>query len=713
MAGLRCNVGQDVTYCDVTIIPVYGQNQAFGGWLLVGHDVTKQVLDHGEPEQPADGPLDWRCATGAILEQVPVGVAVIRESHDNGGYQYEFTNSLFIRAVRPYQSNLSAPLDPPHSPPERPVGQILELVEEAFGTGSRISVCDYRLPHGSSAPREYWDLDCIPLRGVGGPIERCVVLAHSVTEEVLARRRREMHRAMLAEISAGSEPEKIMEIASMRFPHAVGCSGCCFVVSDPDNRHVRFTPAPRSPLPSTATADIEAWPNLRAVLTSGKPAFIVASQAMGSEGAWLDSMGAQSYLAVPILVDGTCVGIMVVAFPDSDSIPPPEDVEFATVVATQCALAISLNKAFRARDRLLCLERQARAEAQEQAGRMSALLENLNEGVTVIDATGRIILHNRAAREMAGEGSRPIRTLEDLQFQRLLRSDGSIVPMEQWPAARLLRGEHVSDEEYIVERDGVPARNIVYSGGYVTDTDGNVVSAIVTFRNVTELRHLERTKEDYLRMLSHDLRTPLTLIMAHAQMIERRANQPEGVLTSARAIARFVQQTVTMLSDMLESAHMDSGTLVLNKQKVDLHLFLTEILERMKVLIGAERVKVELGQNLPEVMADPNRLERIIMNLLSNAIKYAGPEAGVTISCSVRGSEVVVSIADRGAGIDADELPHVFDRCFRGRSAGGQAEGLGLGLYIVKGLVEAHGGKVWAESERGKGSTFSFSLPVA
>jgi signal transduction histidine kinase len=113
------------------------------------------------------------------------------------------------------------------------------------------------------------------------------------------------------------------------------------------------------------------------------------------------------------------------------------------------------------------------------------------------------------------------------------------------------------------------------------------------------------------------------------------------------------------------------------------------------------------------VLADPDRLERILMNLLTNALKYSAPGTPVTVALARRDGQVVTAVSDQGPGIPPDELPHLFERYYRARETRERKEGLGLGLYITKGLVEAHGGRLWVESQVGKGSTFSFSLPAA
>jgi signal transduction histidine kinase len=129
-------------------------------------------------------------------------------------------------------------------------------------------------------------------------------------------------------------------------------------------------------------------------------------------------------------------------------------------------------------------------------------------------------------------------------------------------------------------------------------------------------------------------------------------------------------------------------------------------------VIDTGRINVEIPEGLPKVSADPDRLERILVNLASNAIKYSSPESDVLIRAESNDAEVIVSIADRGIGVHPEDISHLFERFYRAKGAR-KAEGLGLGLFITRLLVEAHGGRLWVESELGKGSVFYFTLPLA
>jgi signal transduction histidine kinase len=145
---------------------------------------------------------------------------------------------------------------------------------------------------------------------------------------------------------------------------------------------------------------------------------------------------------------------------------------------------------------------------------------------------------------------------------------------------------------------------------------------------------------------------------------------------------------------------------------VNLYTYLTNYVERMRTVMDITRISLQVPDDIPPVVADYARLERIITNLLTNALKYSSPETPVMISAHRQGGMVVISVTDAGRGIAPEDVSHLFERYYRSEREH-DTEGIGLGLYITKRLVEAHGGQIWVESEVGKGSTFSFTLPVA
>jgi signal transduction histidine kinase len=328
-----------------------------------------------------------------------------------------------------------------------------------------------------------------------------------------------------------------------------------------------------------------------------------------------------------------------------------------------------------------------------------------------------VLLMNPAARAIFGDTPQSARDLTQLMEARDLRHlDDAPLPPDQWPIARALRGEGFSDEELVLIRpDGTRVR-LLSSGSAIRD-NGQVVLAIVVHRDVTALRLLEQTKEDYLALISHDLRAPLTAVQAEAQLLERQlardGNVDSAYVNRTTSIVANSRRMNAMIQELLESSLLESGTMAVQPRPLELIQLLGSIVDR----IGFERVSMQASavtSNGPVlVSADPERIDRVLTNLITNALKYSPELRPVIVGVEQGDGEAIVSVADQGAGIPPEELPRLFQRFTRGRAGPkGDASGLGLGLYIARLMVEAHGGRIRVESEVGKGSTFFFTLPT-
>jgi signal transduction histidine kinase len=221
----------------------------------------------------------------------------------------------------------------------------------------------------------------------------------------------------------------------------------------------------------------------------------------------------------------------------------------------------------------------------------------------------------------------------------------------------------------------------------------------------------DRYRADLVRMLSHDIRTPLTVLVNQAFLAKRRATTPEA-LRAAEIVSTSARRIAAMIDDLVDAMHLETGRLSLAKRAIDFAEFARELKERLADAFPVERVQLAAAPGLPPVEADPNRLERIVVNLLANALKYAPDPSPVRLEACPRDGEVLITVRDEGPGIAPEDLPHIFDRFYRSDSVRG-TEGLGLGLYICRKLVDAHGGRIWVESPTGAGSEFHVALPAA
>lgn len=225
-----------------------------------------------------------------------------------------------------------------------------------------------------------------------------------------------------------------------------------------------------------------------------------------------------------------------------------------------------------------------------------------------------------------------------------------------------------------------------------------------------ELEALQGERETLMQTVSHDLRTPLHVIVAQAQIVRRLARDPD-LERRAEAILATAGRMTRLIGDLVDAARLEAGRLELRPEPLDLGAFLLGWRDRMVGALAVERVRVEVGGTVPAVSADPMRLDQIVANLVSNALKYSLPGSEVRVALAREDGVLRLAVSDVGPGIAPDDVERIFERYYRARGAA-HAEGLGLGLFITRKLVEAHGWRIEVASQVGKGSTFTVIIPV-
>ena len=372
--------------------------------------------------------------------------------------------------------------------------------------------------------------------------------------------------------------------------------------------------------------------------------------------------------------------------------------------------------------------KRARAERERLGAYLRLLLESTDQGIYSLDLNHRCTLVNRAAAQMLGYEPEALLGYHVHELIHYRRSDGSPYPVAECPMARTIKsgeGIRVGDEVFW-RRDGTPFP-VEYSS-YPLVEHGRLLGAVVIFVDISErkraeaererlLAQLSKTneqREDFIRTISHDLRNPLSAASGHAQLLQRVLSQKgmEREASSAQLIITATRRLNTMIQDLVESIRMESSQLQLELRPTDLVGLVADLCCRVGTPEDQARLVLEHAEWVPLTLADPERLERALANLITNALKYSPADKPVLVRVEPRDNQNVVSVTDQGPGIPPEERGRVFERFYRAQG-GGQGEGLGLGLYISRLIVEAHGGRVWVESQVGKGSAFYLSLPIA
>ncbi len=356
-------------------------------------------------------------------------------------------------------------------------------------------------------------------------------------------------------------------------------------------------------------------------------------------------------------------------------------------------------------------------QAENRAAEMQAIIESVGDGLVVYGPEAEIVRMNAAAERFFALSPEECKMSlkERLGILRVETPEGTPLTLDESVVARATRGESVNGVISVNHRRDGRIIWVSRTAAPICTSDGRQLGAVATLTDITPLHDLEKRREGFIRGVTHDLRTPLTAILGHAQSLVRSAQKgqaSEQVVHSAQAIVLSTKRMNVMIQDLVDTILMDARELRMDRQPLNLSSMVSSMLDPANPVIEARRITSGIPAGLPLVLADPNRLERILMNLLSNALKYSLPESEVLVKAELAGGEVTTAIIDHGKGIAREDLPHIFEH-FHKPISGRKAGGLGLGLFVTKMLVEAHGGRIWVESELGEGSTFYFTLPLA
>jgi two-component system phosphate regulon sensor histidine kinase PhoR len=337
------------------------------------------------------------------------------------------------------------------------------------------------------------------------------------------------------------------------------------------------------------------------------------------------------------------------------------------------------------------------AELESERSRLATVLEQITDGVLIADATGIIQFANPAAGRLF-----QFRDPLHHSIAEVVRNHQLVEAWRRCQQTRQMQSESVE----------VPTRHQYLQ--LIAIPDQHSSGSLLLAQDLTRIRRLETVRRDFVSNLSHELRTPLASLKALAETLQ------DGALDDPPAARRFVDQIQTevdaltqMANELLELSQIESGRFSLERSPVAACELLHSAARRMQ--LQAERaqitLRVECADRLPTVDVDVQRLEQVLVNLIHNAVKFTRPAGEVTLSAEPTPGGVRFAVQDTGAGIPADEVSRIFERFYRvDKSRTGS--GTGLGLSIAKHIVEAHRGKIWAESIEGQGSTFYFTIPI-
>ena len=414
----------------------------------------------------------------------------------------------------------------------------------------------------------------------------------------------------------------------------------------------------------------------------------------------------KTFLGTPILHLGERLGNIYLTEKEGGREFTLEDEETLVMFASQAGMVIV--NAGRYSD-----EHRARAD-------LEALINISPVGVLVFDAkTGDLVLLNQESRRIVRGLRAPGRSqAEILSVLTFRRPDGREIPLAELPTQRALKsGETVRAEEIIIQLPDGQAVTTVINATPIFSEEGAVVSVVATVQDMTPLEDLQRLRAEFLGMVSHELRTPLTTIKGSAATLLTASStlSPAEMGDFFRIIDEQADHMRSLISDLLDVTRIEAGTLSVAPEPTVVAALVNQA--REVFLRGGARnsIEVDLPPDLPRIGADRQRMMQVLTNLLSNASKYSRDKSAIRVSASVEDVYVAISVSDEGRGVSAERLPHLFRVYSRidSEDLSRHLAGEGLGLAICKGIVEAHGGRISAESEGpGLGTRFTFTVPA-
>ncbi len=387
-----------------------------------------------------------------------------------------------------------------------------------------------------------------------------------------------------------------------------------------------------------------------------------------------------SLLYVPLRVRGKTIGVLGVDNRKAGRTLTTEDLAVMLAMADYAAIAIDNAQLYQA--------------SESERVKLETILTQTESGVIVLDPENRVMLINRAARlvyrvegDVAGRSLAEV--VEDPRLLALARVGGDAPRREEL--------ETPDGRVFSAQRTLIPG-----------------VGQAIVMHDITHLKDLDRIKSEFVTTVSHDLRSPLTAILGYVELIERAGSVNDQQREFIRRVRLSVEHMTRLVADLLDLGRIEAG-LDTSLEVTPITVLARYALDGLRSAAEMKQQKVEtvLSDDLPMVRGDPYRLRQMIANLLENAIKYTPANGEIVVAAVVEGDQVILRVSDSGPGIPAADQPYIFDKFFRASNVPDDTGGTGLGLSIVKSIVDSHQGRIWVDSQLGRGTTFTVVLPRA
>ncbi|MEK7571454.1 MAG: ATP-binding protein, partial [Patescibacteria group bacterium] len=365
-------------------------------------------------------------------------------------------------------------------------------------------------------------------------------------------------------------------------------------------------------------------------------------------------------------------------------------------------------------DTLLGREKELRNIAEEGEVRLTTILQQLPVGVMIVDAKDHKLTGNKHLEKVTGRKIKGrMRTDESYPSKYIYHNDKPVL-QKDWPIARALtKGKTVTLQEMEYRRED-KKRLFLRVNASPIKKDEEIIAAVSTFYDVTHEKELEQRKDDFVNMASHELKTPITSMKLYIDLLLKRVQHYEDqrALKAVRSIKLQTEKLQELVSDLLDVSRLQTGKLQFTKEPFSLTELLEETIEMLQETTKDHEIILQQAKDLT-VIGDRFRIYQVVSNLVTNAIKYSSSGKEIIVRVEKEGEKAIVHIQDNGIGIPKEQRRKIFERLYQVTDPKEKTfPGIGMGLYIAKEIIKRHKGRIWVESEKGKGSKFSFTLPL-
>jgi len=355
---------------------------------------------------------------------------------------------------------------------------------------------------------------------------------------------------------------------------------------------------------------------------------------------------------------------------------------------------------------------QLYTQVTREKSRLDALLDSAADGILIMAADHRIEKCNQAFARIL---RKDVSEIEDSLHENIInwKSLQQGQPLEEaetngWPLTAKAN-LYVEGDLIRPSGDVIPV-GITYAP--LISGEGKLINIIASIRDITHFREAEEVKSVFVSVVSHELKTPVALIKGYVGTLRRKDVSWESdiVQDSLEVIEEEADRLTELIENLLDASRLQAGGFSLNLSEVNLYKLAEEMADRFRTQSDQHKISVQFPLDFPVIVGDKTRLEQVFYNLLSNAIKYSPGGGEISISGQIRAEQIIVCIQDQGTGISQEDAPHIFDRFYRADEAAKNTQGAGLGLYLSRAIIEAHGGRIWIEPRPDNGARICFSL---